>query len=386
MLRRWATTFALDNRPLPLRRRFYAVSLLTLLLLETAPTPGAPGPDTAPARPPVPVVHCTDLFRPHVDPDDHWDLACVFALAFQGAIDLRGVVIDFPPANRPEANPDIAAVAQLNYITGLNVPVAIGPSREAPKSAPRGHQGINLLLNVLRAADRPVVIHVVGSCLTMAAAVREAPDLFRRKCAGVYLNAGTGAPDPSRNRYLEYNVTLDPTSYAAMFALPCPIYWMPCFEDLGTDDKRIVREYGTHYTFRQGEILSGLSPRMQNYFLYMLTRKQDANWLKVLWKRPDPRALATFSKQIRHMWCTAGFLHAAGETVTAPGEIVARAAGASSSVFAFEPVAVRCSEDGQTSWKPASHGSRQFIFHVRDTSHYAQAMTRAMTTLLERLP
>lgn len=30
---------------------------------------------------PVPLIHQTDLFRPHFDPDDHWDLACVFALA-----------------------------------------------------------------------------------------------------------------------------------------------------------------------------------------------------------------------------------------------------------------------------------------------------------------
>ena len=28
----------------------------------------------------IPVLHTTDLFRPHMDPDDHWDLACIYAL------------------------------------------------------------------------------------------------------------------------------------------------------------------------------------------------------------------------------------------------------------------------------------------------------------------
>jgi hypothetical protein len=49
----------------------------------------------------VPVLHVTDLFRPHNDPDDHWDLACVYALAHQGDIDLKGILIDYPPISWP---------------------------------------------------------------------------------------------------------------------------------------------------------------------------------------------------------------------------------------------------------------------------------------------
>jgi len=39
------------------------------------------------------------LFRPHNDPDDHWDLACAFALAKTGLCPLAGVLIDFPPGH-----------------------------------------------------------------------------------------------------------------------------------------------------------------------------------------------------------------------------------------------------------------------------------------------
>jgi hypothetical protein len=40
----------------------------------------------------------TDLLRPHADPADHWDPASLYALAYQGRVDLKGVIIDYPPA------------------------------------------------------------------------------------------------------------------------------------------------------------------------------------------------------------------------------------------------------------------------------------------------
>ena len=65
------------------------------------------------------MIHVSDLFRPHDDPDDHWDLACVYALACQGRVNLRGVLIDYPKPERRN-DPDVLAVAQLNYLTGLS--------------------------------------------------------------------------------------------------------------------------------------------------------------------------------------------------------------------------------------------------------------------------
>src|SRR5260221_12501580 len=37
-----------------------------------------------------PLVHVTDLFRPHDDPDNPWDLPTVYALTFRGHLDLLG--------------------------------------------------------------------------------------------------------------------------------------------------------------------------------------------------------------------------------------------------------------------------------------------------------
>ena len=71
------------------------------------------------------VLHETDLFRPHEDPDDHYDLACQFALAKMGRIRLAGVLIDWPPS-LGYGDPDVLAAAQMNQLTGQCAPVGVG--------------------------------------------------------------------------------------------------------------------------------------------------------------------------------------------------------------------------------------------------------------------
>ncbi|MGZ5453282.1 MAG: hypothetical protein ACXW2R_03550, partial [Candidatus Aminicenantales bacterium] len=180
----------------------------------------AQDPGKAPAGSKIALIHATDLFRPHADPDDHFDLASVFALAAQGRFELLAVMIDHPPEGMA-ADPDVLAVAQLNRITGLAVPVITGsPKRPDPAEASRpenqtGIAGVKALLRIMRASALPVVISIVGSSRDVALAGRLEPKLFAAKCAGVYLNAGSGTPDPALAARLEYNVNLDPASYAA---------------------------------------------------------------------------------------------------------------------------------------------------------------------------
>lgn len=340
---------------------------------------------------PTPVIHVTDLFRPHCDPDDHWDLACVFALAYRGEIDLRGILIDFAPWQKNSHNPDVMAVAQMNYITGLHVPVTVGSSHSMrsrddsqPEADRSDHGGINMVLDILRGSAEPVIIHITGSCRDIAVAGRKSPQLFADKCAGIYLNAGTGSPDVAKAARLEYNVSLAPISYAAMFDLPCPIYWMPCFEEMQSG--QAVMEYGTHYQFRQGEILRHLSERMQNFFAYMLARRQDHEWLTYLTGPRENELLETFGVQDRHMWCTGGFLHAAGKTVTADGQIVEHNRSGDSAVFSFDSIRASCSDEGVTKWAHDDAATKRYVFRVRDLARYQAAMTNAMRSLLSTLP
>jgi hypothetical protein len=127
---------------------------------------------------------------------------------------------------------------------------------------------------------------------------------------------------------------------------------------------------------------------MQAYFLYMLSRSPSPDWLKVLREPVDTAALAHFGALPRNMWCTGGFFHAAGRTVTAAGDIVPLAEAGERAVFGFEPIRATCGEDGVVRWEPvATPGDPvRFIFRVRDRANYAAAMTRAMRTLLATLP
>jgi hypothetical protein len=86
------------------------------------------------------------------------------------------------------------------------------------------------------------------------------------------------------------------------------------------------------------------------------------------------------------MWCTGGFLHSAGYTVTVEGAIVPLAAAGDGAVFGFEPIAVTCDEAGRTTWHAAAAASQRFIFQVRDHERYAAGMTTAMKTLLMGIP
>jgi hypothetical protein len=338
----------------------------------------------------APLIHQTDLFRPHNDPDDHFDLAAIFALVLQGRIDLRGIVIDRPPP-KFDGDPDVAAIAQLNHISGLTVPAVVGsaqpmksPHDTQPSASPSDKAAAWFVLDVLRQSRQRVAITVVGSCRDIALAGKTDPALFARKCAGIYINAGTGSPDPKLASVLEYNVTLDPAAYRALFDLPCPVYWLPCFEDYEGEWR--VRRYGTYWRFRQEEVLPSLSPRMQNFFLYMFQRVRETDWLRYLYRQPDASLIQQYSQQERNMWSVVSFLHVAGLTVTTTGELVPMKAAGDSAVYAFQPVRISCNENAVATWQPDLRSANRYMFMVRDLEHYQSAMTRALRTLLTALP
>jgi hypothetical protein len=363
--------------------------------------------NASPGAEPVPgkaVIHVTDLFRPYADADDHWDLACDYALASQGRIELAGIMIDHPPEDF-ERDPDVQAVAQMNAITGLAVPVFVGSPRrldaaEAGRpenSAAAG--GARAILSMMAGSRLPVVISVLGSSRDVALAGRLDPGLFAKKCAGVYLNAGSGTPDRTLAARLEYNVALDPASYAGIFDLPCPVYWMPCHQVAPAEDDEsfTAGPYGTYYRFLQKDILPFLSARVRNYFAFMFKqgsserayqRPEDAlrpDWLRYLEGPAEKDLLARQARRGRNMWGTAGFFHAAGLSVAADGTFGPKAS-VPSPLFTFDPVKVRCDAAGITTWADDPGSRDRFLFHVRDEALYPGAMTAAMRGLLESLP
>ncbi len=336
----------------------------------------------------ISVIHQTDCFHGPADPDDHWDLACQFALAYADKIDLKGVLIDYPPRDKePKLNcgdPAIAAVSQLNYMCGKHVPVAVGCKERMQKDEDIEkvllqkplNAGISMLIDTLESACEPVVIHIVGSARDIMVAATLRPDLFKEKCAGVYLNAGTAV-----GTRMEYNVLLDPYTYVKAFSLPCPLYWMPCFNTL---EKRPETEgNGTFYKFCQGDVLPHLSENLQKYFAYALSRADSHRWLSYLEAPLPSDVLDTQCGLMRNMWCTAGFLHTAGYTVTVEGDIVP--VGAENAVFDFVPINVTARDNGFVEWSECESSNR-YIFKINDEEKYTAAMTRALEKMLSVIP
>ncbi|MGH9958997.1 MAG: hypothetical protein ACREBC_18020, partial [Pyrinomonadaceae bacterium] len=69
----------------------------------------------------IPVIYTTDLFHPHDDPDDHFDLATIFAMP---EVDLKGIVLD--QGDKQLKRPGTIPVSQMNKMTGRNVPTVLG--------------------------------------------------------------------------------------------------------------------------------------------------------------------------------------------------------------------------------------------------------------------
>ena len=238
--------------------------------------------------------------------------------------------------------------------------------------------GITLIKKTLEESREPVVIHVVGSCRDVAAAIYGYPQLFKEKCRAIYLNAGTGYSKED----LEYNVALDSYSFEQIFKAPCPVYWMPCY----TSSVDEIGEYGTFYRFKQKEILPYLSFNIQKYFSYALMKNRDLDWLSYLRKPIDVDYIKEQGELYRNMWCTAGFLHTAGKTVTSNGDIVSLQDNDTKAVFDFIPIRVVSNKDGRINWEITNVSTNRYIFKVLDLENYQSAMTKALKTLLSELP
>ncbi len=345
----------------------------------------------------TPLIHVTDLFHPHGDPDDHFDLACVYALALRRRFDLRGVVIDYPPSFRA-GDPAVVAVAQMNHISGLAVPIAIGTSRKLasrtdalPDAPRRDTAAIRFLIKQLRASDGPIALACVGSAADIVVAALREPALFRDKCSGVYLNSGSAHDNPAKPAQLEFNVRLDPAAYAAMFDLPCPLYWFPCWN---VTEVRQSGASGSFYWLPHREALAEISDSAANFFAYMFSKSAEPKWLRAMPSPPPAEPWEQILAGKRGMWSTASLLAAAGLTVTRDGDIVPAGEADDAAVFCLIPVEATCADDGKTTWREraaepaaASDGPRttapRWMLSVTDVPRYPEAMTRAVNTLLK---
>jgi hypothetical protein len=257
------------------------------------------------AEPPprsVPIIYVTDLYHPHDDPDDHFDLATLFGIP---AFDIKAIVID--TGTRGLERPGFCAIRQMMHITGdTDIPYATGLKDNLKSQADRAEdqpkeaqEGVELILKALRESEKPVTLFATGSLRDLAAACNREPALFQSKVARFYVNAGDTAG------IVEWNVGLDPHAFVRIMNSSLPVYWMPCF---GADG------YETFWQFRQADVLETAPPPLQNYIVYALSKAESKeNDPIAAMNKPVPAEVRDrFWPETRNMWCTAGFLHAVG--------------------------------------------------------------------------
>ena len=197
------------------------------------------------------------MFQPHDDPDDHFDLATLFALR---EFEILGIIVEH--GEKQASRPGQIPVRQMLQLTGRQVPCVVGlnpplksPSDPLLDQPAEYQQGVALILDKLRASDRKVTIFTTGSMRDVAAALNRDPDLMRQKVGRIYMNIGNAVPQDS-----EYNVDLDPHAYVRILESGLPVYWCPCFG----------APYGTYWKFRQEDVLVTAPAGLQNFFLFAL--------------------------------------------------------------------------------------------------------------------
>jgi hypothetical protein len=342
------------------------------------------------AEPRIAIVHSTDLCHPHDDPDDHYDLACLFAL---NEFDIKGIVLDL--GEHQAERPGRPAVEQMMHITGRKAPYAIGLDRplrnlddKALEAVEKFQGGVQLILSVLRDAEDKVVLHTTGSCRDVAAAFNREPELFRRKVRAIYMEIGTG-PDGNQD---DYNVVISPLAYARLLESGLPVYWCPC---VGKDG------YSTWYHVDESAVVGACTRRVQNYFVYCLTQSKDA---PIAFLNSGPHPLPS---GIRNMWCTAPMFHAAGRKIyqrgdddfvaLSPRDAEKAGLGAKAvDVYEFVPVQVKVAslpQPGDSGQKPSPlslsaklNPPKAMTFVFRATSpRYERVVASCLKNLLSEL-
>ncbi len=334
------------------------------------------------------VIHQTDIYHHHLDADDHWDLACQFALYYLNEINLVGIIADNVPKIRlNHGDPSVFAISQMNCITGSYVPMAIGTKIKPSlvnssmyNEKANEFAAVKMIERTLRNSNEKVVIQMVGSCKDVAIAITLFPELFKEKCAAIYLNAGVS----NCLSKTEYNVSLDPRSFYTVFNAPCPLYWLP--SHMNFVDNYIVEKYGTFYKFKQEAILPYLSKSVKNYFTYALGKSNDINWLNYLSKVERSEIFNTICNDYRNMWSTAGILSAAGKVVTKSGDIVATDTVEDNAIFKYEKIKAQCDINGKVDWEFTNENTNKYIFTITDMELYQDCMIKAMKELLVKLP
>jgi hypothetical protein len=335
----------------------------------------------------VPVIYCTDLFHPHDDPDDHFDLATLYAMP---ELDIRAVVLD--QGRKQLERPGRIPVSQMNKITRRSVPAAVGladplksPGDQALEQPAQFQGAVGLILRTLRTSARPVCIATAGSVRDVVCAFNREPGLFRTNVVMVLAFIGE-ASDP---KFQEYNVGLDPQAFIGLMRSELPVYWVPCFDGGPWQN----HGHASFWRASQRALLGQATPEVIQYFIYALER-DTAEPLAFLSRPVEAERQARVFAGTRNLWCAAVLGAMSGREVVfdgskwtsvLPQSQRSAAVDRRKPLFGFSEVEVSVSDAGVVSPGKGRGSHKVRRFEVRDSAHYEQGMVEATAELLSTL-
>ncbi len=346
----------------------------------------------APARTrSIPLIHTTDLYHPPQDPDDHVDLATVFALE---EYDLKGVVLDVTERFLREApighdiarDPGFVPVAQMAHITGRAVRCAQGPAHAlthpgdtCDRASLEEQAGIRLILDILEESPGPVTVSVTGSPRALTAAYNRDPALLQEKIRSVLLVAGsTGGPRP------EWNVQLDPNAYAGLWRSELPIDWYPPGTESGAFDPE--HERSSYWKARHADLFRNLPDELRGYFAYALSANPGGDIIRVLTSHGERDGRQMLLSGERNLWSTAALVMGAGRVLVnaeAGWRFLPESAPEAGETWPWrlDPVRSEVNEAAQVTWEVVDQETSRRIFGRRPGAAFGAAMTQALNAL-----
>ena len=314
----------------------------------------------------IPVIYCTDLFHPHDDPDDHFDIACMYTIP---EFDIKAIILD--QGKKQQERPGAIPITQLNKLTGRDIPHAIGLSEKLESPEDKGEQqpaayqkGIETILTILRESDTPVTIITVGSVRDIAAAYNREPELVRSKMYRLYAFIGE-----AQASFQEYNVGLDVNAYRCIMNAGLPVYWVPCF-DGGTWKNEGNASF---WRAKHETLLADATDPVLNFFIYMILRKDATDPATALYQPIMQEEKTKVLAEMRNLWCCAVFPYMAGRQYVQRGEVylaVPKAQILSEDKivepFSFLPVNIHIDEQGLEKYDHTDELQPVHCFHVNN--------------------
>jgi hypothetical protein len=243
----------------------------------------------------IPLIDVTDLYHPHQDVGDNFDLVAAFALP---EVDLKAVILDCTepfrqpvaknpgpglwPDNLGPREPGFIPVLQLNYIYNRNVPCGVGPFTRMKSPGDKmldapgfQQQGVELILRTLRESDCPVEIVSFGSARTIAVAYNRDPAVFHAKLRRLHLSVGASTPG-----FLEWNTALEPQAIVRLLRSDLPIAIYPDAAGSAKNPPFSMDEHNTFYSLTNRRFITAMAPPLRRYLEYAFSRAVRVDFLR----------------------------------------------------------------------------------------------------------